>query len=197
MRDTYNRLLQPLPIPEKPWVNLTMDFVTGLLKCYAYGQVYDAILMVIDQLSKKRHYIPCLDEDKDTSLEATAELFLQYVWSKHSLPISMMSDKSPQFVLKMWNSLCKLFGINAKLSTAFYLETDGQSKNANQKMEHHLRSYVNHFQNDWVELLPMAEFSRYANTSATMKIPPFLASQRVVPQMSFDSVNLSALSTRK
>lgn len=174
-----------------------MDFVTGLLKCHAYGQVYDAILMVIDRLSKKKYYIPCLDEDKDTSSEATAELFLQYVWSKHSLPISMTSDKGPQFVLKMWDSLCKLLGINAKLSTAFHPETDSQSKNANQEMERHFRSYVNHFQNDWVELLPMAEFSGNANTSTTMKIPPFLASQGVVPQMSSDLVNLSALSTRK
>ena len=88
----------------------------------------------------------------------------------------------------MWNSLCKLLGIKAKLSTAFHPETNGQNKNANQKMERHLRSYVNHFQDDWVELLPMAEFSRNANTLATTKIPPFLVLRSVIPRMSFEPV---------
>ena len=74
-RDTYNSLLQPLPVLERPWVDLTMDFVIGLPKCHAYGQVYDALLMVIDQLLKERHYIPCSDEDEGTSTEATVELF--------------------------------------------------------------------------------------------------------------------------
>ena len=32
----YNRLFQPLPVPERPWVDVTMDFVTCLPKCHAY-----------------------------------------------------------------------------------------------------------------------------------------------------------------
>ena len=48
-RDAYNGLLQPLPVPERPWVDLTMDFVVGLLKSQGYdGKQYDAILMVVD-----------------------------------------------------------------------------------------------------------------------------------------------------
>lgn len=35
--DTYNRLLQLLSVPEKPWINVTIDFVTGLPKCHVYG----------------------------------------------------------------------------------------------------------------------------------------------------------------
>ena len=98
----------------------------------------------------------------------------------------------------MWDSLCKLLGIRAKLSTAWHPETDGQSKIANQEMERYLCTYVNHFQNDWVKNLPMAEFSSNVNTSATTKIPPFLVSCGYIPRMSFDpSVDLTALSTRE
>ena len=43
-RDAYNGLFQPLPVPERPWVDLTMDFVVGLPK----SQGCDAILMVVD-----------------------------------------------------------------------------------------------------------------------------------------------------
>ena len=168
-----------------------------LPKYKAYGQIYNAILMVIDQLSKERHYIPCLEEDERMSAEATADLFLRDIWSKHSLPTSMMLDRGSQFVSKMWDSLCKLLGIKAKLSTAFHLETDGQSKNANQVAEQYLRSYVNYFQDDWVHLLPIEEFSANANISATIKVPPFLAIRSYNPKMSFDPVDLSADFTKE
>ena len=109
----------------------------------------------------------------------------------------MTSNHGPQFVSKMWDSLCKLLEIIAKLSTAFYSETDGQSENANQEAKQHLRSYVNHFQNDWVRLLLIGEFSANANVSATIKMPPFLATKSYNPRMSFDLVDLSANSTRE
>ena len=71
-RDAYNGLLQPLPVPERPWVDLTMDFVVGLPK----SQGYDAILMVVDRLLKEKHYIPCTKDNNETSAKATAGLFL-------------------------------------------------------------------------------------------------------------------------
>ena len=174
-----------------------MHFVMGLPKCEAYRQIYDAILMVIDQLSKERHYIPCSKEDEHMSAEAIVNLFFQNVWSKHGLLISMMSDRGPQFVSKIWDSLCKLLGITAKLFTVFHPETDSQSKNANQEAERHLRSYINYFQDDWVQLLPMGEFSANANVSATIKVLSFLATKDYNPRMSFDLVDLSANSTRE
>ena len=61
--DTYHSLLQLLLVPKQTWTDITIDFVVELLKCKAYGQIYDAILMVIDQLFKKIHYIPCFEED--------------------------------------------------------------------------------------------------------------------------------------
>ena len=196
-QDTYHGLLQPMPVPERAWTNITIDFVMGLPKCKAYRQIYDAILMVINQLSKEKHYILCSEEDDCTSTEATADLFLWDVWSKHGLPINIMLDRESQFVSKMWDSLCKLLGIKAKLSIAFHPKTNGQSKNANQEAEWHLQSYVNYFQDDWVQLLPMGKFSANVNVSATIKVPPFLATKGYNPRMSFDSVDLLANLTRE
>ena len=138
-----------------------------------------------------------MKKDERTSAEATADLFLQNVWSKHGLPTSMTSDRESQFILKMWDSLYKLLEIKAKLSTAFHPETNGQSENANQKTERHLKSYVNHFQDDWVRLLPMGEFSANANVSATTKMLLFLATRGYNPRISFDPVDLSADSTKE
>ena len=97
----------------------------------------------------------------------------------------------------MWDSLCKLLGIKVKLSTAWHPKTDGQSEIANQEIERYFCSYVNHFQDDWVDCILTAEFSSNANTSATTKDPLFLVSYGYIPRMSFDLVNLKASSTRE
>ena len=67
-RDKYNGLLKPLPIPERPRIDITLDYVTGLPKTNGN----DAILMVVDRLSKERYYIPCICDEEGTTSEATA-----------------------------------------------------------------------------------------------------------------------------
>jgi len=53
-------LLTPLPIPDRPWLNIAMDFVIGL----PLYEGIDAILIVVDRLLKERHYIACKASDE-------------------------------------------------------------------------------------------------------------------------------------
>ena len=93
-RDRYNRTLKPLPVPQKPWTDITIDFVTGLPEC----ELKNTILMVVDRLAKERVYILCSDKDEGTNAEVTAKMLLHNVWRRHSLPSSVVLDRGPQFV---------------------------------------------------------------------------------------------------
>jgi hypothetical protein len=48
-------LLHPLPIPEWKWETISMDFITGLPTSTKQN---DAIMVVVDKLSKSAHFIP-------------------------------------------------------------------------------------------------------------------------------------------
>ena len=50
-------LLKPLPITDRYWKDITVDFITPLPKCRRYGRVYEHIMVMVDRLSKKRKFI--------------------------------------------------------------------------------------------------------------------------------------------
>ena len=80
---------------------------------------------------------------------------------------------------------------------AFYFETNDQNKIANQGIKWHLQTYINYYQNNWVDLLPMTEFAINANSSAITKILPFQTTCKYILKMSFDPVDLLEKSTCK
>ncbi len=139
-RDEYNGLLKPLLIPYRPWTDVTLDFVPGL----PISNSYNAILIVLDCLTKERHYILYNIDENGITTEVTAQLLLQNIWKLHGLSLSLTSNKNPQFISEVWKNLCKILDISANLSTSFHLETDGQSEIANQEIERYLYTFVNY-----------------------------------------------------
>ncbi len=156
---------------------------------------YNAVLMVIDRLTKERHYIPCITDENGTTAEVTAYLFLNNVRKLHGLPLSLTSDRGSQFISGVWKNLCKILGIKVNLSTTFYSEINEQSEIANQEMERHLCTFINYQQDDWSEKLAMAEFAANNNESASPKLSSFFATKGLHSRMSFDIVDLSNAST--
>ena len=60
--------LMPNSILEKPWTHISTDFITKL----PLAQGYDAILVVVDRLTKMVHFIPTTEK---TTAEGLARLF--------------------------------------------------------------------------------------------------------------------------
>ena len=77
--------LRPLPVPERAWQDISMDFITHLPKSMGF----DSILVIVDRLTKMRHLIPC---QETYNAEKVAYLYLEYVWKLHGLPRTIVSD---------------------------------------------------------------------------------------------------------
>ena len=172
-------VLGPLSVPDKPWEDISMDFVTGLPEC----EGYDAIWVVVDRLSKMRHFVPCRTT---VNARGLAEMFLKDVVRLHGLPKSIISDRGPQFAAVFWKQLCARLGVDRRLSTAFHPQADGQIERMNASMEQYLRIFTSHQQDDWVQWLPLAEFAANNGTSETTKCSAFFAVRGTDPRMTFE-----------
>lgn len=132
-RDHLHGTVKHLPVPERPWTDISVDFITDLEK----SSEYDAIMVVVDRLSKMRHFIPCHTK---CSAAATAKLFVDHVWKLHGLPSSVISDCGPQYVSRFWRYLAKRLSISAKLSRSYHPQTDSQTERLSPETKS-LRSY--------------------------------------------------------
>jgi hypothetical protein len=156
-----------------------MDFVTGLPK----SDGFDTIWVVVDRLTKARHLVPC---HSTIDAEGLADLFLQHIFKLHGLPLTIVSDRGPQFAADFWGRLCSRLGIDRRLSTAFHPQTDGQTERVNAVMEQYLRMHVNYLQDDWVEWLPLAEFAANNHASEATGASPFFGMYGRDPRWQFD-----------
>ena len=66
------------------------------------------------------------------------------------------------------------------------LITDGQTEQVNQELEQYLQIFINQRQDDWADLLPLAEFQYNNHIHSSTQHPPFLLEAGQLPQMGFE-----------
>jgi Integrase zinc binding domain/RNase H-like domain found in reverse transcriptase/Chromo (CHRromatin Organisation MOdifier) domain/Integrase core domain len=169
--------LRPLTIPSGPWQSVSMDFIVELPP----SQGYDAIYVCVDRLTKMAHFIPT---NSDVTAEQTADLYLKWVFKNHGLPIDIVSDRGTQFVSKFSRRLLELLDIKGNRSTAYHPESDGQTERVNQTLEQYLRIYCDFHQDDWSQLLPLAEFVYNNAKNSSTQMSPFYANYGYHPRAS-------------
>ena len=119
-REQKHGLLKPLPIPERIWSELSVDFIIGL----APNKDCTSIMVVIDRLSKSIIVVPM----KETRTIDVAQTLLEHIFQHYVLPTAIVSDRGTQFVSMLWTEVCRLVKITRRLSTAFHPETDGATE---------------------------------------------------------------------
>jgi transposase InsO family protein len=178
-RDKTPGLLQPLPIPDRPWQHLSMDFRSFPKDRHGF----DSVFVIVDRLSKRPISIPCY---KTTSAKDMARIFVETIYRWKGPPDSITSDRGGQFVSEFWDEVCKTLGIKIKLSTSHHPQTDGQTEIANQYMAIKLRPFVNFYQDNWSELLPIIDFASAALPQSSTGLSPFAVDCGYEPRTSFD-----------
>jgi len=92
------RLLKPLPIPTRIWIDISMDFIEVLPK--SRGKI--VILVVVDHLSKYSHF--CALSHPYTS-SSVAQIFMDQIFHLHGIPSSIVSDRDATFTSHFWTEL--------------------------------------------------------------------------------------------
>jgi hypothetical protein len=124
-----------------------------------------------------------------------ADGFILRIVQTHGLPNSIISDRGSLFTSKFWTHIMGALGTTRNLSMAFHPETDGQTERVNAIMEQYLRAYCNYQQDNWQQLLPIAEFCYNNTQSETTRVIPFYANYGYHPRFEPDlgSVSIEAL----
>ena len=166
LRERRQGLLHPLPIPDRPWREIGMDFI-GPFEVSPRKKKW--VLVIIDRLSKGTILIPCTSHEP----AHVVEQFLHYYYPRHGIPEGIASDR--EFVNQFWKRLTTLLGINHRRSTAYHPQTDGATERQNQEVKQLLRKLALTGYT-WDQKLPIVEFALNNRTASSTGISPFFFS---------------------
>ncbi|KAI3725271.1 hypothetical protein L1987_65052 [Smallanthus sonchifolius] len=128
--------MQPLPIPEWKWEEITMDFITKLSRT-AKGN--ETIWVIVDRLTKSAHFLPIRET---SSSEKLADIFIKEIVSRHGMPLSIVSDRDTRFTSRFWKKFKEAMGTRLNIGTAYHPQTDGQSERTIQTLEDMLQACI-------------------------------------------------------
>ncbi|KAL0175542.1 hypothetical protein M9458_027872, partial [Cirrhinus mrigala] len=158
-------LLQPLPVPNRPWSHIAVDFITDL----PASNGLTTILSVVDRFSKGCRFIPF--PKLPTAME-TAEALCNSVFRFYGLPEDIVSDRGPQFTSRLWTSFFRLLGVNVSLTSGYHPQANGQVERLNQELTRFLRSYCQDHQEDWSRFLLWAEYAQNSIRKPSTNLTP-------------------------
>ncbi|GJX33949.1 gag-pol polyprotein [Tanacetum coccineum] len=185
-KSTFHKgLYTPLPTPNQPWEDLSIDFIVALPRTQR-GK--DSIMVVVDHFSKMAHFIPCT---KTSDASIVAALFFKEIVHLHGIPKTIVSDRDAKFLSYFWKTLWKLLGTRLLFSTSHHPQTDGQIEVTNRTIGMLLRTLVKKTMKDWDLKLSHAEFAFNRAPNYSTGKTPFEICYGVNPLTPIDLIPLS------
>ena len=109
------------------------------------------------------------------TLEEFYRLYIREIVRLHGVLVSIVSDRDSRFTAQFWKSFQKAMGTQLSMSTAFHLQTDGQSERTIQILEDMLRACVLDLKGSWEEHLSLIEFAYNNSYQASIQMAPYEA----------------------
>jgi hypothetical protein len=144
-----------------------MDFIVGLPTTQSS---YDSIWVIVDHFLKVAHFIPVKTTYKGAKL---TELYIARIVCLHGVPKKIVFNKGTQFTSRFWKKLHEAMDTRLNFSSAYHLQTDGQTKRVNQILENMLRASALKDKKSWDKCLPYAEFSYNNSYQESLKMLTF------------------------
>ena len=115
-----------------------------------------------------------------------AALFYKNIKLRYRAPSGVILDQDTRIISKFWAKIYTYSLIKRRISTAFYLQTNSQTKILNRILENYLRAYTNLEQVNWAKLLPSAKYAYNNSYSSSTTITPFIALYAYNLELQFD-----------
>ncbi|KAM9969356.1 hypothetical protein ACTFIR_001190 [Dictyostelium discoideum] len=157
-------LLNPLPIPARPWDDITMDFLN--LPTTESGM--DQVLVIVDRLSKMVRIIPC---KKTITSAEVAEIFWRKIVCNFGLPLSIVSDNDKLFTSELWTNLMNEARVKLKTTAPARPQADGQTERTNRVIIEMLSKMTNN-RLRWDEEIANIELAINTAVNSSTKLTP-------------------------
>jgi hypothetical protein len=143
-----------------------MDLITGLPRSTKQN---DAIMVVVEKLSKDAHFIPVKSNCKSIDI---VDIFMKEIFRLHGMHKEIISDRDTKFTSNFWKSLFVGFETKLLFSTTYHPQTNGQIERVNQVLEYMLRMHIMNQPKKWEDYLPLVEFSYNNGYQESLKMSP-------------------------
>ncbi len=158
--------LLPLPVPNRPWSHLGVDFITDLPP----SDGNTCILVIVDRFSKSCRLLPL--KGLPTAME-TAETLFNQVFRYFGIPEDIVSDRGPQLISRVWKAFFSLLDVTVSLSSGYHPQTNGQMERKIQEIGRFLRTFCHGHQNSWNQFLGWAEYAQNSLRQPSTGLTPF------------------------
>ena len=144
-----------------------MDFIKGLPRTRRH---HDSIWVIVDRMTKSSSFLAVKITD---SVEDCAKLYINEIVRLHGVPVplSIISDRGPQFTSQFRKTFLKGLGTQVNFSTTFHPQTGGQEECTIKTLEDMLRACVIYLKGSWDNHLPLIEFASIIATIPAFRWP--------------------------